>query len=142
MNSAAREIARERLCRIVDCLRRIREDGDPSEVFLCPTDRQVGLERQAEMAMRVAVDLNRLLLAWRGAAVPHGDGDTFDALAERLGVIPLELARRLSPGFGMGDAYDGFGVSPSFAALPETIASLPEYVASVEAYLARTVTDP
>lgn len=140
MSPADVTVIRRKLDRIIKCLQRIRAAHDKTiEDYLSDADLQAIMERQLELAVGAAVDLNVHLLAQSGYGIPADAYTSFLELAQHLRAIPLDLAYELAPSTGLRNRlaheYEGIDHSLVFAGLQRAVELFPKYVAAVEAYL-------
>lgn len=143
MSPVDRDVIRRKLARIVKSLQRIREIRERSlDDYLANEDLQAIMERQLELAIGAAVDLNAHLLVQSGFAVPADAFTSFLEVATELQAVPVALAQRLAPATGLRNrlahTYDDIDPAKVYAGLRDALEAFPAYVAAIEGYLSRS----
>jgi uncharacterized protein YutE (UPF0331/DUF86 family) len=146
MSPVERDIIRRKLDRIIKCLQRIREAHDKTlDDYLSDADLQSIMERQLELAVGAAVDLNVHLLVQSGFGTPADAYTSFLEVAQHTQAIPADLARQLAPATGLRNRlvheYDEINHGQVYAALQWALDRFPQYVEAIEAYLTKLPAD-
>jgi len=146
MSPVERDVIRRKLDRIVKCLQRIRQaQALTLDEYLNDADLQSVMERQLELAIGAAVDLNIHLLSQLGFGTPADSYSSFIELAKHTHVISPELARQLAPGAGLRNRlaheYEDIDHHQVYAGLQQALNLFPQYVEAVEAYLTKPGSD-
>ncbi len=142
MSPVDRDVVRRKLARIVQALGRLRRERDlPLEAYLAQPDLQAVLERQLELVVGAAVDLNVHMLVQQGHATPADAFTSFLELARLTGAIDGELAAQLAPSTGLRNrlahSYDEVDPALVYSGLKAALELYPRYVAAIEAFLER-----
>ncbi len=142
MSPVDRDVVQRKLTRIVQALERLRREKQvPLESYLGQPDLQAVLERQLELIVGAAVDLNVHLLVQQGHATPADAFTSFLDLARLVGAIDGELAAQLAPSTGLrsrlAHAYDEIDPALVHSGLRAALEIYPRYVAAIEAFLER-----
>lgn len=140
MSPADRDVVRRKLDRIVKCLQRIRDARDKTlDDYLMDADLQFIMERQLELAIGAAVDLNVHILAQAGFGTPADAYTSFLELARHTSAISGKLARQLAPATGIRNRlvheYEEIDHRVVFESLHEALDTFPQYVEAIEKYL-------
>ncbi len=140
MSPADRDVIRRKLDRIIKCLQRIRRAQDLTiDDYLADADLQSIMERQLELAIGAAVDLNIHLLVQSGFGTPADAYSSFTDLARHTPIITQKLAAALAPATGLRNRlvheYDDVDPAMVYESLDLAVELFPEYVAAVEQYL-------
>lgn len=140
MSQVDRDVVHRKLDRIIKCLQRIRKAADKTiDDYLSDSDLQFIMERQLELAIGAAVDLNIHILASVGQGTPPDAYTSFMELARHTQAIPAGLAQRLAPATGLRNRlahdYDEIDHRLVYAGLQEALEVFPQYIAAIEAYL-------
>jgi uncharacterized protein YutE (UPF0331/DUF86 family) len=140
MSPVERDVARRKLDRIVKCLQRIRQaQALTLDEYLHDADLQSVMERQLELAIGAAVDLNIHLLSQLGFGTPADSYSSYIDLAKHTHMISPELARQLAPGAGLRNRlaheYEDLDHRQVYAGLHQALKLFPPYVEAVEAFL-------
>jgi len=146
MSPIERDVIRRKLDRIVKCLQRIRQaQALTLDEYLNDADLQSVMERQLELAIGAAVDLNVHLLSQMGYGTPADSYSSFIELAKHAHAISPELARQLAPGAGLRNRlaheYEDIDHHQVYAGLHQALKLFPQYVEAVEAYLTKLASD-
>lgn len=140
MSPVERDVIRRKLDRIIKCLQRIREAHDKTlDDYLSDSDLQAIMERQLELAVGAAMDLNVRLLVQSGFGTPADAYTSFLEVAEHTQAIPASLARQLAPATGLRNRlvheYDEINHEQVYAGLHQALELFPKYIEAIEAYL-------
>jgi uncharacterized protein YutE (UPF0331/DUF86 family) len=146
MNPVERDVIRRKLDRIIKCLHRIREAQDKSlDEYLSAPDLQAILERQLELAIGAAIDLNVHLLVHSGLGTPADSYTSFWEIAQHLRAISPELSRQLAPLTGLRNhlllVYDEIDPRQVYAGFHQALELLPKYIEAIEAHLTKLPID-
>lgn len=146
MSPVERDVIRRKLDRILKCLQRLHEARDKTlDDYLSDDDLQSVMERQLELAIGAAVDLNTHLLVLSGFGTPADAYTSFLDVARHPQAIPADLAQELAPATGLRNrlvhVYDEIDHGQVYAALHHALDLFPKYVEAIEAYLARSPAD-
>ena len=146
MSPVERDVIRRKLDRIIKCLQRIREARDKTlDDYLSDADLQSIMERQLELAVGAAVDLNTHLLVQSGFGTPAAAYTSFFEVAQHTQAIPVALAQQLAPATGLRNrlvhAYDEINHGQVYAGLHQALDLFPKYVEAIEAYLTQQPAD-
>jgi uncharacterized protein YutE (UPF0331/DUF86 family) len=142
MSPVDRDVLRRKLSRIIQCLQRIKaaEEVDLDD-YTADADLQSILERQLELAVGAAVDLNVHFLVSSGFSTPADAYTSFTDLARHTQAIPMELALRLAPAAGLRNRlvhqYEEINHELVYQGLHDALDLFPTYVSAIETYLER-----
>ncbi len=140
MSPVDEDVARRKLTRISRCLSRLaKSSGTSLEQYLADADLQSIVERQLELAIGAAIDLNVHLLVGGGHGTPADAFTSFLDLARHTAAIPEELARQLAPASGLRNRlahdYEEIDQEMVYRGVGSALELLPRYVSAIEAYL-------
>lgn len=140
MSPVDRDVIRRKLDRIAKCLQRISRAREKTLAeYLDDADLQAILERQLELAVGAAVDLNVHLLVQSGLGTPADADTSFLDVSQHARAIPTELARRLAPATGLRNrlthGYEDVDPSQVYAGLHQALELFPQYIEAIEATL-------
>lgn len=142
MSQVNKDVARRKLTRIIQCLQRIREAGGKTlDDYLSDRDLQFIMERQLELAIGAAVDINVRIIVQSGMGTPADAYTSFLELARHAKVIPMGLAMQLAPATGLRNRlvheYEEIDHNLVYEGLQGALELFPRYIEAVEAYLVR-----
>lgn len=146
MSPVERDVVRRKLDRILKCLQRIRAAQDMNlDDYLADSDLQSIMERQLELAIGAAVDLNIHLLVQSGHGTPADAHSSFTDLARHTSIISAKLAKQLAPATGLRNRlvheYDDVDPKMVYEGLYRAIELFPQYVEVIETHLKRLPAD-
>ncbi|MEA3349317.1 MAG: DUF86 domain-containing protein [Chloroflexota bacterium] len=140
MTPADKDVVRRKLNRIIKCLQRIKEAEEKTlDDYLSDRDLQFIMERQLELAIGAAVDLNVHVIVQSGMGTPADAYTSFIELARHTGAIPMSLARQIAPATGLRNrlvhAYEEIDQGLVYQGLHTALKDFPQYIEAIEAYL-------
>ena len=142
MSAIDLDIVRRKLDRILNSLQPIREaQGLNYDDYLRDEDLHAIMERQLELAIGAAMDLNVHLLVCSGFGTPADSFTSFIELAQHTQAIPVKLAYELAPATGLRNRlvhqYDDIDHRQVFDSLYRALDLFPKYIAAIEEHLKR-----
>lgn len=146
MTPVERDVIRRKLDRILKCLRRIQAAQDKNlDDYLSDADLQAILERQLELAIGAAADINVHILTQSGFGAPADADSSFVELARHTSALSAGLAQALAPSTGLRNRlvheYEGVDPAMVFEGLDRALDLFPQYVRAVETYLNESTSD-
>jgi uncharacterized protein YutE (UPF0331/DUF86 family) len=135
-------VVRRKLAHIVDALSRLKSIAKLGfQEYAGDADRRDAAERRLQTSIEAAIDINIHLLVAAGHPPSADAYQSFLDLAERLRVIPHDLAERLAPSADLRNRlvrrYDDIQDELVLEAIHQALMLFPAYVEAVEAYLQR-----
>lgn len=117
-------------------LRKLCEEAAPN--LEEDEDRRTTAERRVERIVGRAIDTNLHLIRASGGPAPSDYRTSFRSIGE-LGIIPADLATKLSPSAGARNVlvheYNGIEIRQFVHTVESALRLFPKYIKAVEAYL-------
>ncbi|NMF81795.1 DUF86 domain-containing protein [Nodosilinea sp. P-1105] len=145
MTQLDREAIAQKLSRMVDRLDRlIGFEAVTLEIYLANEDYQDIIERQLELLIQSAVDINKTLLKRVAGIRPSESANVlsnFDSflLMGAHGFLPTELSDQLAPSGSfrniLAHEYDDIDPNQVYAAFQKALIQYPQYVRAIQTYL-------
>lgn len=142
MSQINREAMLSKLSRMVDRLDNLKRFETISlAAYLEDSDRQLIVERQLELLIQSALDINKAFLK-RVASTPAPETisnyESFVLMGEQ-DFIPLDLAQALAPSGSFRNVlahdYDDIDPNQVHAALQKALTEYPQYIRAIQTYL-------
>lgn len=145
MSQLNREALIKKLSRMVDRLDNLKRfESIAISTYLEDKDCQTIIERQLELLIQAALDINKTLLK-RAAGTSTAEGaesisnfESFTMMGQ-TGFIPPALAQALAPSGSFRNVlvheYDDIDPRQVYAALQKALTQYPQYIRAVQTYL-------